>query len=313
MYDYTVTGDSSPDSTRSVDDSECAGFPDTAVPYSLDDSHPRAGSDMIGQSDLLTPAAPREKRPLALVEASDCSGAGPTDDTPKRKSTKTKQGENPPLACPFQKHDPIRYRDCLKLKLLRIKDVKQHLRRRHKQPDYYCSRCYTIFDESQQRDEHTRLALCEKKPMPNFGGITAKQDKELCANADRTLGVEKQWFQVWDTVFPGQRKPQSAFLNNYTEETVSLLRETWNKRRSEILDCLSGRTTVNFPEAAADDLVNMLLDFFQKENAWALNDSSAWSALSGPNAPSVSNDGIGHRNAGQLTQHVLEDFIFAPE
>lgn len=263
---------------------ESLGLFDTESKLKIEDDRIRSEAEMALPSywSRIPQIASETRKKRSISAVSECSGAGSDPDGPKRKSAKTKNNQHGLLACPFQKHDPIRYRDCLKLKLARIKDVKQHLRRRHKQPYYYCSRCWTVFDQSHQRDEHTRLADCAVKEMPNFEGITDQQDKELIKSSDRKLDVEEQWFQLWQTLFPDQQKPQTAFLNGYADEIVSLLRSIWSDQRCDILrNALDGNIMEASLGPLVDGIMENVFDAFKNETAWTPSAGSAWSALSG--------------------------------
>lgn len=221
------------------------------------------------------------KRNLAAALGDDQAGT----EGPRRKSTKTEHIEKQKqrrLACPYQKRDPIRHRDCLKLTLHRIKDVKQHLRRRHRQPEFYCSRCYDIFDNSQQRDEHTRRANCPTRPMPNFEGISEEQIKELIKSSGRSADDQQKWFQVWEVVFPGQPKPQSAFLDNYLEEMVSLFQGVWSSRQSDILKSVSRKDGIDSTSYGpiVNEIMETIFDLLKTETADSL--SPNYSSVQGP-------------------------------
>ena len=144
-------------------------------------------------------------------------------------------GSSIAFACPFQKSDPQKYHRCLKYTLNRIKDVKQHIYRQHTQPAYYCARCYQIFTSTEDRDGHSRRAECEKRDPPQFEGISEQQRNELKKSSPKKKPLDEQWFEVWDVVFPGRQHPQSAFIGNYVEEMVPLLRDFWNEKRAEII------------------------------------------------------------------------------
>jgi hypothetical protein len=58
------------------------------------------------------------------------------------------------------KLDPLKHRSCCVKQLSRIRDVKQHLSRRHT-PDRYCQRCLeTNFADEQSLDRHVNLNTC---------------------------------------------------------------------------------------------------------------------------------------------------------
>ncbi|KUI67561.1 hypothetical protein VM1G_02874 [Cytospora mali] len=175
------------------------------------------------------------------------------------------------LACPFQKRNPHKHQDCLKYSLHRIKDVKQHVYRRHRQPDCYCARCSTVFETMAERDEHIRVAECALSSVPRFEGISDEQKQKLCKSSSRGLDHEKQWFEMWDIIFPGEEHPASAFVGSYTEEMVPLLRNLWINKKTHILDSVldnNGRGKVGRSEL--DDIMTSLLNCLEKETSRSL-------------------------------------------
>lgn len=142
------------------------------------------------------------------------------------------------LACPFHKKDRHKYPICLSYQLRRIKDVKQHINRKHHQPALYCSRCFKVFHTTDSRDSHTRLANCEVRAHAQFDGITEQQRKALAQYPSRGKSIEDQWYDMWDTIFPNERRPKSVYVGDYLEETLALFRSFWNNRRSEIVSSI---------------------------------------------------------------------------
>jgi hypothetical protein len=138
------------------------------------------------------------------------------------------------LACPFYKKNVRQYQACLGFHLRRIKDVKQHIYRKHSHPDYYCSRCFTVFGNATLRDQHTRHAGCLIKPDQQFDGITDQQKKSLKQYVSRSKCVEEQWFETWDIIFPGCHRPASVYVGNYMEEAMPLFRAAWDGWRESI-------------------------------------------------------------------------------
>lgn len=142
------------------------------------------------------------------------------------------------LACPFQKRDPSRHQKCFALSLQRIKDVKQHLFRCHMKPEYYCAVCYVVFDTADDRDRHSRWRGCEELDspcLPQFGGITEDQRKQLSEKSLRTMDVKQQWFQIWSVIFPDIEAPRSVYLGDCLEEMIPVLRTKWERQRSSIM------------------------------------------------------------------------------
>ncbi|KAH6986361.1 hypothetical protein BKA56DRAFT_310645 [Ilyonectria sp. MPI-CAGE-AT-0026] len=146
--------------------------------------------------------------------------------------------ESKPLAsfaCPFYKEDRHKYHDCLKYELRRVKDVKQHIYRKHMKPEFYCPRCFQKFSTAEFRDVHTVEPQCKREVNPQFDGISSHQRKSLNNYTSRGRSLKEQWFDTWDIIFPTQRRPSSCYLGNYVEEITSQLRDFWHQRKSEIL------------------------------------------------------------------------------
>lgn len=179
------------------------------------------------------------------------------------------KGSDIVFACPFQKYNPHKYHRCLKYTLTRIKDVKQHIYRQHTQSPYYCARCYKVFTTTDDRDEHTRHADCEKRHPPQFDGISEEQRNELKKSSPRKKPLQEQWYEVWEVIFPGHPRPQSVSIGNYVEEMVPLLRDLWNEKQAEIISGVintrSGRSEVDGRLLA--DIMGSVFDRFQEETA----------------------------------------------
>lgn len=172
------------------------------------------------------------------------------------------------LACPFYKKDHQQYHFCLGYHLRRIKDVKQHIYRKHSKPDFYCSRCFEIFDDALSRDAHTRLASCEVRSHARYHGITAEQKKVLAQYARRSMGTHEQWYGMWDTIFPGEQRPKSVHVGSYLEEMVPLMRAFWNKRRLEITSAaVQTMNSKNMAENIMYELMEALFDRLEMETS----------------------------------------------
>lgn len=164
------------------------------------------------------------------------------------------------LACPYHKHDPYGYQDCSKYVLRRIKDVKQHLKRLHKTPDFYCPRCYKTFGNIQDRDCHVRDSNCLNQCNPQFVGVTDEQCKTFELYTGRRKSLEDQWFIIWDTVFPGIGPPASPFVGSSQTEAVSLLREIWNQDQSEMISSIVDGSSCASGQSSIKSIMERLLD-----------------------------------------------------
>lgn len=155
------------------------------------------------------------------------------------------------FACPYTKKDPVSHRDCYKYKLTRIRDVKQHLARCHRNPPY-CPRCMGTFQTEDQRDIHVRNSLCPMQPSIRLDGITDKQRLELAKKSASNTSVEAQWFAVFDILFPGHNpKPRSPYIDSELLQDIALYQDFVISDGPRILSSLltqRGAVTWNLPD-----------------------------------------------------------------
>ncbi|KAK4208193.1 hypothetical protein QBC37DRAFT_239177, partial [Rhypophila decipiens] len=155
------------------------------------------------------------------------------------------------LACIFYKHDKLRHLNCLKFSLKRVKDVKQHIWRKHRQPQLYCPTCYLVFDPVEERpehDSHVQTRSCSAQPRPAWDGVTERQRSFLSQRETAGPGdVEAQWFSVWDKIFPEKPRPRSPYVESGFTEYVEMVRDYWTRSGPEIIsDVLSSRDLLNW-------------------------------------------------------------------
>ncbi|KAK0639702.1 hypothetical protein B0T16DRAFT_247326 [Cercophora newfieldiana] len=140
------------------------------------------------------------------------------------------------LACPFWKHSPFdKHRDCYKYKLSRVRDVKQHLVRKHTPPSY-CQRCFQIFDTEQLLDNHIETDTCRRVPGSQLDGITRAMDNSLRRRANPNHSTEEQWFAIWDLVFPGRQRPFSPYIDPALSTDLFHFREYWQNHAQDSLN-----------------------------------------------------------------------------
>ncbi|KXJ88486.1 hypothetical protein Micbo1qcDRAFT_166522 [Microdochium bolleyi] len=117
------------------------------------------------------------------------------------------------FSCPFLKKDSTKWGDCSKYRLRRIRDVKQHLARKHQMP-MYCPLCMVTFPDEDHRDAHIISASCAPSQKSKPEGITEGQKRALSRKAPATQSPEDQWFGMWDILFPGHPRPASAYIDS---------------------------------------------------------------------------------------------------
>ncbi|KAK2729454.1 hypothetical protein CKAH01_10137 [Colletotrichum kahawae] len=163
---------------------------------------------------------PSRKRPRNppvrgnLPENEEDDNGEEDDDVEVGGSRKPAQPDNDnlTLACPFFKKDSRTHGSCCGKKLTRIRDVKQHLKRRHYMP-IYCPICNLTFTEEMARDNHTNEISCQRGRHPRPEGINLRQQNELGKRASRQHSEDKQWFAIFAIIFPGDPLPSSAYID----------------------------------------------------------------------------------------------------
>ncbi|KAH7141027.1 hypothetical protein EDB81DRAFT_799325 [Dactylonectria macrodidyma] len=129
------------------------------------------------------------------------------------------------FACPFLKKDPVEHRDCCTRKLSRIRDVKQHLARRHT-PERYCQLCFeTSFADQRSLQHHISERSCLSQEPSTLEGISYDQRQQLSKKSNPNITEEGQWFVIWDIIFPESLKPTSAYLDTGLSVEMRLFRE----------------------------------------------------------------------------------------
>lgn len=172
------------------------------------------------------------------------------------------------LACPFYKNDSNKYHDCRQNVLRRIKDVKQHMFRKHRKPDFYCPVCFGIFSDAMLRDIHIQERQCTAEPDPVYDGISEEQKKTLSQYPSRGKTIETQWNDMWNVIFPNAPPPRSPYLGNYREEMIPLIRDLWNKKRDQIISSAFTNTScINQHTPFIYSLMEKVFDLFEVESS----------------------------------------------
>lgn len=208
----------------------------------------------------LSPITNRRKRPRVTRDAQDDGEEDGEDDAdrPSNPTSRKKQllNENGvTFSCPYLKKDSVKHGECAKYMLSRIRDVKQHLARRHQMP-IYCPRCIKTFHDEDSRDEHNRNEDCERSKLGKPEGITKAQKEALGKKAQANQSQEQQWYGIFDILFPGHPRPESPYIDSALFRNAfafqSFLRSNGPRILSSILES-SGAVTWNPPPYSQTD------------------------------------------------------------
>ncbi|OBR12200.1 Het and ankyrin domain protein [Colletotrichum higginsianum IMI 349063] len=214
---------------------------------------------------------------------------------------------NMTLACPFYKKDRRLNGSCCGKRLSRIRDVKQHLKRRHYMP-IYCPICYKNFLDETKRDNHTNEMACERGTYPRPVGISQKQQGELSKRALRQHTEEEQWYGIFDILFPDHPRPDSAYIDASLMASAMAYQEFVTARGLEILhNVLTASGAISWNVPPGQDL-----ETFQRqilgEGLAAISDEWAREGAISPQAAaeaahSAEGDPLGVMSSGSISQH----------
>jgi hypothetical protein len=187
-------------------------------------------ADTSSNAQLTTAQSPLQrkgKRGFGEDSADGGGGDRNDEDDDRRRSKRAKQrgcdvDRQKFLACPFYKKDPNNYIECFTKKLDTVSHMKEHLRRRHLPPEFYCQRCKVTFKSKAILDTHIDPVTCVFLKQ-NIDGITRDQEEQLRRRGRGS--EEEQWFAVWSVLFPTSRRPSSIYRHVSQQEVVDRLQE----------------------------------------------------------------------------------------
>ena len=190
---------------------------------------PRSG-DSEGQTSQESRSRSRDQSAIDEDDNSVCLA--------RKRRRQTAEGQRMTFACPFWKRDTSENKHCHRYTLSRIRDVKQHLHRCHKAP-WYCYRCGESFLNEETQIRHIRAdPPCQISRNVVANGLSETQLKDLRKKSDPALTEEKQWYAIWNIVFPGDPQPSSPYIDSELSEDLSRFREFWQSPGADILSGL---------------------------------------------------------------------------
>lgn len=171
-------------------------------------------------------------------------------DTNKRLET---------FACPYYRKHPERYLDCINLKMIRISDVKQHLKRRHTF-NYSCTRCFEGFSSSKTYEDHVLKQSCPITDCNNNDGVSPDAQEALKYRVDRSSSSERQWHEICRILFGTLGLSLSPYQDGVFKEITGIIRGIWKSEEQGIISSL--RETQNVP--CATQLRPLLFEILAK-------------------------------------------------
>ncbi|KAF5539393.1 hypothetical protein FMEXI_8882 [Fusarium mexicanum] len=133
--------------------------------------------------------------------------------------------------CIFCKDNPHRYPECRGLRLTRLSDVIQHIKRQHllieitlgpqtalpENVILYCPRCRCLFrgmGAAYRLQVHlSHRVICQPVSIEQSGFMRSREFEELKAELGSCKGKteSEKWFIIWDKCYPGKTHPLSPY------------------------------------------------------------------------------------------------------
>ncbi|KAK4446118.1 hypothetical protein QBC34DRAFT_151653 [Podospora aff. communis PSN243] len=185
------------------------------------------------------------------------------------------------FACLHYKRDADTHKGCRGLVLSRIKDVWQHIRRKHIVP-LDCPHRHDRFAMLQFIEEHERsTAPCRRE------GIVCRRHLDVFLmmtrenDPTRAKPAAVQWRELWDFLFPGVETPASVYVETREEEMASHIYSVWARNPHEIAaqvnqeSLLTQRDRMEIPVQVFDLFLQHLLKQLKHEGAYGRQKSPA--------------------------------------
>jgi len=239
---------------------------------SASDSHRSTGSDSQKHDLSETPKGTTDKRRRLTAKPSATPGEeSSSDENDSGDGTDKKPSPQPGkktqrLACPFLRRNPLAHKNCLNIKIKRIRDLKQHLRRAHYPPKFYCPVCLKEYALQDPWEQHIQSRQCQppaQKPERNNNVVSKEAQYMLSQRANRKQSEREQYYTIWDGLFGEDTpRPLNPHLGDMVEEALNLVSDFWRNKASEMIPpLLEARPGYS---GKAKEVEDLMLDLFDE-------------------------------------------------
>ncbi|RKL41187.1 hypothetical protein BFJ72_g5615 [Fusarium proliferatum] len=162
------------------------------------------------------------------------------------------------FACPFYRKDPVRFLECMNIRLVSIPIVKQHLKRRHTaNPDPDGSACQEDLTFSTMSEDHDTEVSCAQGSTDDLNIIPPKILDALKRRSNRRMSPTDQWHEIWVILFGESDVTPKPLLEGVVKEMTSIIRDIWSKDGGQIV---SKHVQARGMPACPDQLLSLLPD-----------------------------------------------------
>ncbi|KAK3304669.1 uncharacterized protein B0T15DRAFT_250475 [Chaetomium strumarium] len=243
--------------------------------------------------------AREEGNAAAVRDAATGTGTGTGVAARAKKKRAIREGNGRKFACPFCKHDPVKYRNiktCCGPGWEDVHRVKEHIYRRHSLKNF-CPRCFEHFDKPESLKSHQRADVPCKVRDRCPDAVTEEQEKLLRTRAKSNCTEVSKWEEMYHVIFPGQKVP-SPYYDSRTDscpdgeksrfknvdeareflrtEIPKYVRPVIEQYATELIQEVQGKVNQKTAEIAREVEARLLRTFhFQEEQSSTLLSSSA--------------------------------------
>ncbi|KAF4943844.1 hypothetical protein FGADI_13124 [Fusarium gaditjirri] len=183
--------------------------------------------------------------------------------------------------------------------MVRISDVKQHLKRRHTAP-YPCPRCSEGFLSLNLQEEHILQQKCSPGSGANWDSVSLASQKLLQVRFAKGLSQEAQWYGIWKILFGAPRGTMpKPHLDGVIKELMGF--------------CAASDQPPDYTDEIYELLARLLDEvearFDQKPSEKVSSKASAISELSPEESSGVQLDAVSH----YITDGPQSQTLFAPD
>ncbi|RKL01434.1 hypothetical protein BFJ68_g5179 [Fusarium oxysporum] len=178
------------------------------------------------------------------------------------------------FACPFYRKDPVRFLECINLRMVTISTVKQHLKRRHA-ANSHCPVCNKGFPSSKVFEDHVRKGSCSRSKTNSLDSIPPHILDALRFRSDRRMSSMTQWHEIWVLLFGESDTTPKPLLDGIAKEMTGIIRDIWSQDGNQIV---SNYVQTRGLPASSGEMLSLLLELLDRvedrfENKPLLNES----------------------------------------
>ncbi|KAJ4118301.1 hypothetical protein NW769_003104, partial [Fusarium oxysporum] len=153
------------------------------------------------------------------------------DDENRHSSSEDKKEEK--FACPFYRKDPVRFLECMNLRLVSISIVKQHLKRRHAANSDSDGSGYR--EGSSLPTVSGNQANCVRGKTEGLDSIPPQILEALKLRSDRRMSSTDQWYEIWVLLFGESDITPKPLLDGVVKEMTGMIRDIWSQDGGKII------------------------------------------------------------------------------